>query len=389
VISARWDERHVLPLAMFFGSFSWSFVYISLPFHIQRISTWDAAGTLTWTGWIMGITPLATVATAPLWGRHADRGNPKTLYAVVLVAQGIAFLGTAVARTLMELFVCRAVLGVTGAASTFAFVSAGRSDDPRDVRRQVAAIQSGMTIGQVIGPLVGAIAAARLGFRASFVVGAVILFGCGALVRWGVPDPTGAPTSATTAARPDWRDVLGVAGIVLGGSTQIFFLTSILPQILPALGIADDRTLEVGGLVIFASAVAAALGSVLASRLADLVPERRLVPGLLVLSSVFVIALAPVHNVWVYGALRFLQVLCIAPVFPLAVARIAQTAGGVAIGIVNSARIGAAFIGPVLATTLLAWSAPTALYAALALVGLACVPMARAVGTRPRRERHA
>ena len=58
---------------MFFGSFSWSFVYISLPFHIQRISTWDAAATLTWTGWIMGITPLATVVTAPVWGRWAER----------------------------------------------------------------------------------------------------------------------------------------------------------------------------------------------------------------------------------------------------------------------------------------------------------------------------
>jgi len=33
---------HVLPLAMFFGTFSWSFVYVSLPFHIHRISTWDA-----------------------------------------------------------------------------------------------------------------------------------------------------------------------------------------------------------------------------------------------------------------------------------------------------------------------------------------------------------
>jgi MFS family permease len=383
VISARWDERHVLPLAMFFGSFSWSFVYISLPFHIHRISTSDAAGTLTWTGWIMGITPLATVVTAPLWGGWAERGNPKTLYALVQVAQGLAFLGTAAARTLLELFLCRVVLGVTGAASTFAFVSAGRSDDPRDVRRQVAAIQSGMTIGQVIGPLVGAIAAARLGFRASFVLGAVILFGCGALVRWGVPDPADGPGSGPSAARPNWPDVLRVAGIVLGGSTQIFFLTSILPRVLADLGVVEDRTLEVGGLVIFGSAVAAALGSVLASRLADVVPERRLIPGLLVLSSLFVAALAPVRSVWVYGALRFLQVLCVAPVFPLVVARIAQSAGGVAIGVVNSARIGAAFIGPVLATTLLAWSAPAALYAALALIGVACVPLARAAGPRP------
>jgi MFS family permease len=234
----------------------------------------------------------------------------------------------------------------------------------------------------VIGPLVGAVAAARLGFRASFVVGAAILFGCGALVRWGVPDaPEGAaPRGGATPVR--WRDVLGVAGIVLGGSTQIFFLTSILPQILPDLGVAGDRTLEIGGLVIFASAVAAAAGSLAASRLGDLVPERRLVPGLLVLSSVFVVALAPVRSVWLYGALRFLQVACVAPVFPLAVARIAASGGGTAIGVVNSARIGAAFLGPVLATTLLAWTAPAALYAALALIGLACVPLARAAGPR-------
>src|SRR5690349_17037920 len=217
---------------MFFGSFSWSFVYISLPFHIQRISTWDAATTLTWTGWILGITPLATVATAPLWGRFAERGDPRTLYAVVQVTQGLGFLGTAVARTLIELFLCRIVLGVTGAASTFAFMSAGRSEDPRDVRRRVAAIQSAMTIGQVIGPLVGAVAAARLGFRASFVLGAAILFGCGALVRWGVPDAAAGGTARPASAPVPWRDVLGVSGIVLGGSTQIFFLTSILPRIL-------------------------------------------------------------------------------------------------------------------------------------------------------------
>src|SRR5262249_17118782 len=147
--------------------------------------------------------------------------------------------------------------------------------------------------------------------------------------------------------------------------------------------IVDDRPLEVGGFVIFASAVAAALGSVLASRLADLVPERRLLPGLLVLSSLFVAALAPARNVWVYGTLRFLQVLCVAPVFPLAVARIAQAGGGGAIRGVNSARLGAAVMGPRLPTTPLARAAPPALHAALGLVGVACVPLARAAGQRP------
>src|SRR5205814_9176933 len=123
-----------------------------------------------------------------------------------------------------------------------------------------AGIPSGRTAGPGTGRLGGAVAAARGGFRRSFVLGAAVLFGCGALVRWGVPDRTDGGASGASAARPNWRDVFAVAGIVLGGSTQIFFLTSILPQVLSDLGVADDRTLEVGGLIIFASAVAAAPG---------------------------------------------------------------------------------------------------------------------------------
>jgi len=161
-----------------------------------------------------------------------------------------------------------------------------------------------------------------------------------------------------------------VAGIVLGGSTQIFFLTSILPQVLPDLGVADDRTLEVGGPRDLRLRRRRRLRSVLASRLAELRARAAADPGL-------PRAVVDLRRRTGAGAervgLRRAPASCrspgIAPVFPLAVARIAQSAGGVAIGVVNSARIGAAFVGPVLATTLLAWSAPGALYASLALIG--------------------
>ena len=361
---------------MFFGSFSWSFVLVSLPFHVQRISPLDAGATVTWTGWILGVSPLVTVLTAPAWGRFAERGDPKMLYVVTQLLQGVSFFGMALARTLPELFVVRLVLGVMGASSTFAFIGAGRSNDPAAARREVSAIQSGMTIGQVIGPLVGAITAARLGFRPSFVLGGLILLGCGALAHWGLPAPA-APARERRIARPAApREVLTVALVVLSGSTQIFFLTAILPQVLPALGIAEERTLEVGGMLIFVSGVAAAAGSMAAPRLGELRRQQRLLAVLLVLSSVFIAALALASSVWSYGGLRFLQVLCIAPVFPLVVAGIAPRAGGTAIGFINSARIGAAFIGPVLATTLLGWWSPSVVYLVLALAGLACVPLA-------------
>jgi MFS family permease len=130
-----------------------------------------------------------------------------------------------------------------------------------------------------------------------------------------------------------------------------------------------------GGFIVFASGAAAAIGSLAAPRLAELLPERRLMAGLLVGSSVAVGALAVAPGVWTYGMLRFLQVLCIAPVFPIVVSRIAQTHGGEAIGVINAARIGASFVGPVVATSLLATGSPVLLYAVLALAGLACLPL--------------
>ena len=369
---------------MFFGTFAWSFVYVSLPFHIQAISTVDPTATLRWTGWILGISSLVTVVTTPVWGRVAGRGDPKALYVVVEVLQGVGFLGMAAARTLPELFLARFVLGFMGASSTFAFIVAGRARGGGAVRRQVAAVQSAMTVGQVVGPLAGAIAAARIGFRQSFVLGGVILWACAALVRWALPSPPEAGEVPRAARPARVGDVVAVALIVLGGSTQVFFLTSILPQILPQLGVAADQTLEVGGILIFVTGVAAAIGVLLTTRLAEFLPERRLIMGLLLAASAFQAALALPGSVWLYGTFRFLQVLCIAPVFPLVVARIAQHAGGGAIGFVNSARIGAAFIGPVVATTLLSWTTPTVLYLVLAAIGVACLPLAAAAQPRAR-----
>ena len=99
--------------------------------------------------------------------------------------QGGGFFLMAVSRTLLQLFFSRMLLGFMGAVSTFAFIMVGRSGG--DIRRGISAIQSGMTLGQVLGPAVGALVAARLGFRLSFVIAGFMLWGCSALVGWGVP----------------------------------------------------------------------------------------------------------------------------------------------------------------------------------------------------------
>jgi MFS family permease len=171
------------------------------------------------------------------------------------------------------------------------------------------------------------------------------------------------------------REVGTVCLLVLAGSTQVFFLTAILPQILTPLGVDPSMTLEIGGLLIAATGAAAAVGAMMAPRLGEIVGDRRTIVWFLVASSLGLAALAAAPGIWSFGALRFLQVLCIAPVFPLSVAAIAHRASGTAIGIVNSSRIAAAFLGPVIATTLLAWMPPGAVYLVLAGMGLLVVPL--------------
>jgi MFS family permease len=311
--------------------------------------------------------------TAPFSARLFGERNPKRSFILTQMLQGAGFFFMAVARTLPELFFSRMLLGFMGAVSTFAFIMVGRSGG--DVRRGIASIQSGMTLGQVLGPAVGAFAAARIGFRGSFIAAGFMLWACAAMVAWGVRDY---PVTRAEHERPQTasvREVGTVCLLVFAGSIQIFFLTAILPQVLPRLGVAPSMTLEVGGLLLFVTGAAAAVGSFIAPRLGEIVGDRRTIVWFLVASSVVLAGLAATPGVLSFGVLRFLQVLCIAPIFPLSVAAIAQRASGTAIGIVNSSRIAAAFVGPVLATTLLAWMPPGAVYLVLAGLGLSVVPL--------------
>jgi DHA1 family multidrug resistance protein-like MFS transporter len=371
-----------LTISMFLGSFAWSFTFISVPFYVQSISPYDPATTLRWAGWILGVSSLVTVLTSPVWGRVAERGDPRAQYVLVQLLQGAGFIGMAVAHTLPQLLLARLVLGVMGAGSTLAFLMAGRHPDPREVRREVSAVQVAMTLGQILGPLGGAATAARLGFRPSFAVGGVILLGSAAFVHWGVRLPAHQARPIAPPSRVRARDLVTPVAIVLAVSNQLFFLTAVLPQVLPALGVAADRVVEVGGLVVFVSAVAAGLGALATPRLAALLPERHLMAVLLVAAGVLMATMALPQSAWGYSAVRFLQVLCAAPIFPLVVARAAQQRSGGAIGTINSARIGGSFIGPVLATSILSVSSPAALYATLGLICLACVPLALAPLTR-------
>jgi MFS family permease len=365
----------MLTTVMFLVSFTWSFVYVELPFYIERLSTLGPGPTLAWTGWILGITSLVSVAATPVWGRYAARHDLRAVLVVMQVLQALGFLAAAFADSLPELFAARFVLGAIGASSTLAFMLAGREPDLAERRRRLAAIQSANVLGTVLGPLASAVAASRLGFRLSFGLGALVLAGCAALVQWRMASATAESGVAVARHRLPVRAVALTAVVVLVGASQEAFLTAILPNILPGLGVRPAATIEAGGMLVFVSGAAAALGGLAAPRLVEEVPQRRLLPVLLVGSSLGLIAFGAAGALWLYTLLRIVQALCIAPLFPLLVIRMARHGGGEAIGILNAARAGGNFAGPVVATSLLTWGSPAVVYVLLGLAGFAVLPL--------------
>jgi DHA1 family multidrug resistance protein-like MFS transporter len=367
----------MLVAVTFLGSLAWSFVFVALPFQVERLSTSGPAGTLAWTGWILGIPSLAAVVSGPLWARYGERTDPKEACVLVQTLQGLGFLATALARSVIELFTARILLGAVGSFSTLAFVIAGREADGTVMRRRLGAIQSALVLGTLVGPLPGAVAAARLGFRLTYFIGALVLVTSAALLQWGMPSPPRVSREAAAARRMPTRDLALAAALILLASSQETFLVAVLPSVLPGLGVGIEDLVGATGLLIFVAGLAAALGGLAAPVLAEQISERRLLTGLLVASSVALVLFGSARSFWAFVTLRAVQSLAIAPFFPLMVAQVARRADGGAIGIINAARVGSGFLGPLVATTVLATGSPGILYATLGALGLGAALLLR------------
>jgi MFS family permease len=221
------------------------------------------------------------------------------------------------------------------------------------------------------------VAAARLGFRLTYLIGALVLVISASLLQWGMPSPPPVSREAAAERRMLTRDLVLASALILMASSQETFLAAVMPSVLPGLGVDVDDLVEAGGLLIFVAGAAAALGGLAAPILAEQISERRLLAGLLVASSVALALLATTRSFWAFVVLRGVQSLAIAPFFPLMVAQVARRGDASAIGIINAARVGSGFLGPLVATTVLATGSPGLLYVTLAAAGVATAMLLR------------
>jgi len=357
-------------VSQFGTAFSFHCILAFMPFHIIRISPFGPKETMVWIGMILGSSNIFAALAASFWGGLTSRFSPKLLFERGMLCNGILMFLMGFIDNLYFLLLLRIIQGVLGGVSTIGLVLVSSLSPEERLPRDLSLFQNSITAGQLLGPPVGAYAASFFGYRAPFILASVIvcvsLFFCHACVS-DIPPQKRKALSGSSFNR------LILTGWVLSLviTIHLTFLPSILPSILEGLQLKGDVALSSAGLIIMAYTGTAIFGNYLLSRLSPRVGLRNVIAVACVLGSLLQVSLIFGGTIWSFTLIRMLQMGLVAVVVPLIISIFARDAGGKVLGFLNSSRFVGGAVGPVMATSVLAYSSLLTLYALIAAFTLA------------------
>jgi MFS transporter, DHA1 family, multidrug resistance protein len=358
--------------SQFGNAFSGNFVHIFLPFYILKISPYSLQYTLLWVGAIMGVTTLVAAFTSTFWGSLTHRYSPKMLFLRAILVNAITFLLLGFTTNLYLLFTLRLLQGFVTGASTIGLIIVS-STSPRDkVSVNIGFFQASLTMGQLVGPVFGSLAASTFGYRGAFLSASMILFISVAFSYFFVMDVPRLPKMerafgwATIDKRLMIAWTLGFTAMV-----QLSFLPSVLPKVFDEFHVAHPVALKLAGIVVMLYTATAMVGTYVWSWLSKRFGIYRMITFLFALGIVFQLLLVFSQGVVGFTVIRMIQTGLVAATFPLIISMFAAESKGSIIGFLSSARFAGNAVGPIMATSILAFSNLTVLYlflSALALV---------------------
>jgi len=371
----------VLSVAQFSVAFGLNFMFVFLPFYIHAISPWDEAGTLRWTGLIVGAASAMAIVGSAVWGHLTDRYSPKTLFVRGLLSHAILVTLMGFVTDLSLLLAIQIVRGFLGGISTIGLLIITTISREEELARRMGTYQSALTLGQILAPPLGAMAAAAFGYRGAFLASSVMLFAVTAFAWTGLGPVPPQPRPPAAESRPRRRPWLPWA-VSFAATVQIVFLPSILPAILREFGVAEPVRVTMAGGIVFAYGASAVAGSYGLGRLAARFPARRLLLVAAGTASLGQLLLALAPGPVSFTAIRMLQAACAAGIFPLVLAQVAKAGRGRSLGFINASRFAGNAAGPILGTFILARSDLLTLCLVLA-AGLAVAAGAQHLAGRP------
>jgi DHA1 family multidrug resistance protein-like MFS transporter len=360
-----------ISFSQFGAAFSFNFVNIFLPFYIIKISPHSFQETLLWVGAIVGLPSLCTAIASPFWGSLTHRISPKALYLRGLRAHSVTFLLMGFTTDLDMLLLLRIIQGFVGGISTIGLIIVSSSSLRERVSLDLGIYQSSMTLGQLVGPPLGSLAAVALGFKGGFVSASIVLFASFIFCHLYVTDVARLPKEekARTGSAINKR-VLVAWGLSFTAQIQLMFLPSVLPKVFEGFDIEPTVALKLAGTVVMFYTATAMVGTYLWGWLSRRIGLHKMITILFVVGMIFQSLLALTTGVVDFTVTRMVQTGMIAATFPLIISLFVREPKGSVIGLLNSARFAGNAMGPIIATTILAYSNLPVLYLFISAITL-------------------
>lgn len=162
-------------LGCFFTGLAISQILPFLPLYVAQLGVTSHEALSMWSGLTFSVTFLISAIVSPMWGSLADRRGRKLMLLRASLGMAVAILLQAFATNVWQLFILRAVMGLTSGyiPNAMALVA---SQVPRERSGWALSTLSTAQISGVIGgPLLGGFLADHVGLRAVFIITATLL----------------------------------------------------------------------------------------------------------------------------------------------------------------------------------------------------------------------
>ncbi|MBS0849324.1 multidrug efflux MFS transporter [Citrobacter sp. JGM124] len=146
-----------------------------LPLYISQLGVTSHEALSMWSGLTFSVTFLVSAIVSPMWGSLADRKGRKLMLLRASLGMSIAILLQAFATNVWQLFLLRAIMGLTSGyiPNAMALIA---TQVPRDQSGwALSTLSTAQISGVIVGPLLGGFLADMVGLRAVFFVTAALL----------------------------------------------------------------------------------------------------------------------------------------------------------------------------------------------------------------------
>jgi DHA1 family multidrug resistance protein-like MFS transporter len=322
-------------------------------------------------GAILGSTGLVTAATSTFWGSLTHHYSPKLLYLRAIIAHSIMLLLMGFTTNLHQLLLLRILQGLIGGISTIGLIIVSSSSLKERISMDMGIYQSSMTLGQLVGPPLGSLGAVLLGFHGAFISASAVLFASSIFCYLFVTDVPKLPKEEKSSLWTILDQRVIVAWLLcLTASIQLMFLPSVLPNVFEQFQIEKTLGLKLAGTVVMLYTITAMIGTYLWSWLSRRYGLKKMITYLFGFGILFQALLALSRGIIDFTVIRMIQTGLIAVTIPLIFSLFLSEPKGGTIGFLNSARFTGVALGPIIATSILAFSSLEVLYLSISALSL-------------------